>query len=258
MLEELVDQAKTSPAARPFAERIRTVAGSSGLAVVAEVKRRSPSKGELAADLDPGALAQAYVEGGATCLSVLTDREFFGGSAADLAAVRRAVDVPILRKDFTVCPADVCDARIMGADAVLLIAAALDADELAMMAELASDLGLDALVEVHDEVDLEKALGIGAGMIGVNRRDLKTFEVDPERTDRLLSALPFDVVAIAESGVCGVPDAVHLAGSGFQGILVGELLVRSGDPSSAVAALRGHRVGSRRSPVTGAGRGLST
>jgi indole-3-glycerol phosphate synthase len=257
ILGELVDQARSTPATRPFGERIRSVADSSGLAVVAEVKRRSPSKGELAVDLDPHALALAYAAGGATCISVLTDQEFFGGSPADLAAVRRAVDVPILRKDFTVSLADVCDARIMGADAVLLIAAALRTEELASMVRLAADLGLDALVEVHDEVDLEKALDVGADLIGVNRRDLRTFEVDPERADRLLSTLPPDVVAIAESGVSGVPDAAHLARAGFQGILVGELLVRSGDPSSAVEALRGHRVGTRRSPVPDAGRGTS-
>jgi len=256
-LSSLVEQAMSEPPARPFAERVRAHAAASGLAVVAEVKRRSPSKGALAVDLDPGWLAREYVAGGATCISVLTDGEHFGGSAADLEAVRRAVDVPILRKDFTVCPADVCDTRLMGADAVLLIVAALDRGELASMAALAADMGLDALVEVHDERELDRALGIGARLIGVNRRDLTTFEVDPERTDRLIAALPPDVVAIAESGIGGASDASHLAASGFQGVLVGEHLVRSADPASAVAALSGHPVGTRRSPATLAGRGPS-
>ncbi|MHB8218865.1 MAG: indole-3-glycerol phosphate synthase TrpC [Acidimicrobiales bacterium] len=252
-LGTLVEQAMSAPPARPFADRVRAVATTSGLAVVAEVKRRSPSKGELVVDLDPAGVAREYVAGGAACISVLTDGQFFGGSAADLAAVRTAVDAPILRKDFTVSLADVCDARLMGADAVLLIAAALERDEMASMASLAGDLGLDVLVEVHDEVEMEQALGIDAGLVGVNRRDLTTFDVDPERTDRLIAALPSDVVAIAESGVNGESDAAHLAASGFQGVLVGEYLVRSVDRASAVAALGGHRVGPRRLSVSGAG-----
>jgi indole-3-glycerol phosphate synthase len=205
------------------------------------VKRRSPSKGDLAADLDPAALAQAYERGGAACLSVLTDGEFFGGSPDDLRAARAATRVPVLRKDFTVSPADVCDARIMGADAVLLIAAALDDDELADLHTLAVDVGLDALVEVHDEAELDRALAAGAHLVGVNQRDLVTFEVDHERAARVGAAIPPTVVRVAESGVRGPDDAATLAAAGFDAVLVGELLVTSGDPAGAIELLRSSR-----------------
>ena len=181
-----------------------------GLGVIAEVKRRSPSKGDLAADLDPAALARAYRAGGASCLSVLTDVEFFGARAGDLAAARQASGLPVLRKDFTVSARDVVDARLLGADAVLLIAAALDDRELAEFAALARRLDLDALVEIHDEAELARALAIGADLIGVNQRDLFTFEVDTERAVRLAAAMPPGVVTVAESGVRGAHDAAAL------------------------------------------------
>ncbi len=206
--------------------------------MIAEVKRRSPSKGDLAADLDPAELALAYERGGATCLSVLTDREFFGGSPDDLRAAREATRLPVLRKDFTVAPADVCDARIMGADAVLLIAAALDDDELVELHTLAVDVGLDVLVEVHDEAELERAVAIEASLIGVNQRDLVTFEVDDARAARVGAAIPESAVRVAESGIRGPEDAAALAAAGFDAVLVGELLVTSGDPAAACAALR--------------------
>ncbi|HET6775210.1 MAG TPA: indole-3-glycerol phosphate synthase TrpC, partial [Acidimicrobiales bacterium] len=209
--------------------------------VIAEVKRRSPSRGDLAAGLDPAALAADYERGGATCLSVLTDGEFFGGSPDDLRAARAATRVPVLRKDFTVSPADVCDARIMGADAVLLIAAALDDDELADLHTLAVDVGLDALVEVHDEAELDRALAAGAHLVGVNQRDLVTFEVDHERAARVGAAIPPTVVRVAESGVRGPDDAATLAAAGFDAVLVGELLVTSGDPAGAIELLRSSR-----------------
>ena len=160
------------------------------LAVIAEVKRRSPSKGPLDAGLDPAAVAADYEAGGAACVSVLTDEEFFGGSPADLAAARSACGLPVLRKDFTVSRADVCDARLMGADAVLLIVAALSDDELSSFLGLAQELSLDALVEVHDEAELERALDAGAELVGVNQRDLTTFAVDPERAARLVGGDP--------------------------------------------------------------------
>ena len=154
--------------------------------MIAEVKRRSPSKGDLAAGLDPAAGRPAYAGGGAACLSVLTDGQWFGGSAEDLRQARAAVvDLPVLRKDFTVDPRDVARARIMGADAVLLIAAALDDPELADFHAIAGELGLDVLVEVHDEAELERAMAIGADLIGVNQRDLVTFEVDTDRAVRV-------------------------------------------------------------------------
>jgi indole-3-glycerol phosphate synthase len=234
-LAPLVTEARAQPAARGFAAALRA---ADGVGVIAEVKRRSPSKGDLAAGLDPAALALAYERGGATCLSVLTDAEFFGGSPADLQAARAATTLPVLRKDFTVSPADVCDARTMGADAVLLIAAALDDDELAELHTLALDVGLDALVEVHDEQELDRALQAGAHLVGVNQRDLVTFEVDHERAARVGGAIPDTVVRVAESGIRGAGDAAALAGAGFDAVLVGELLVTADDPADVVAQLR--------------------
>ena len=215
------------------------IAAVTGIAVIAEVKRRSPSKGVLAPDLMPEVLAKSYESGGATCLSVLTDREFFGGSPEDLAAARMATGLPVLRKDFTVGPADVCDARIMGADAVLLITAAISPNLLSELAALAAHLGLDALVEVHDEAEIEVAMAAGATLIGVNQRDLVTFEVDTERAVRVASAIPAGVVRVAESGIGGRADAARLADAGYHAVLVGESLVRSADAAAAVAALRG-------------------
>ena len=216
--------------------------------MIAEVKRRSPSKGDLAADLDPATLAQAYERGGATCLSVLTDVEFFGGSPADLQAARAATELPVLRKDFTVAPGDVCDARIMGADAVLLIAAALDDDELGELHTLAVDIGLDVLVEVHDEDELDRAVAIEASLIGVNQRDLVTFEVDHDRAVRVGGAIPDTAVRVAESGIRGPDDAAALAAAGFDAVLVGELLVTVGRPRDRLrsAAGGGGRAGLRR------------
>ncbi|MGH9154241.1 MAG: indole-3-glycerol phosphate synthase TrpC, partial [Acidimicrobiales bacterium] len=204
----------------------------------AEVKRRSPSRGDLAPDAVPAVLAKAYADGGATCLSVLTDARFFGGSPEDLAEARAATDLPVLRKDFTVSERDVCDARLMGADAVLLIVAALDGGELGRLVRLAGEVGLDAVVEVHDEAELERALAAGARLVGVNQRDLTTFEVDPGRAVRVAAAVPDGVVTIAESGIRGPQDAARLAAAGYDAVLVGESLVTSDDPAAAVRALR--------------------
>ena len=235
-LAPLVAEARAQSVPRGFAAALRA---AEGIGVVAEVKRRSPSKGDLAADLDPAELARAYERGGATCLSVLTDREFFGGSPDDLRAARAATGLPGLRKDVTVSPADVCDARIMGADAVLLIAAALDDDELAELHTLAVDVGLDVLVEIHDEEELQRAVAIEASLIGVNQRDLVTFQVDNARAARVGAAIPATAVRVAESGIRGPEDAAALAAAGFDAVLVGEMLVTSGDPEAACAALRG-------------------
>jgi indole-3-glycerol phosphate synthase len=210
-----------------------------GLAVIAEIKRRSPARGDLRSDLVAEVLAKEYADGGAACLSVLTDGDFFGGSAADLVDARAATGLPVLRKDFTVGPADVCDARLMGADAVLLIASALSPPELGQLVQLAGGLGLDALVEIHDEAELDVALGAGTMLLGVNQRDLVTFEVDPARAERLGSIMPAGVVRVAESGIRGPGDARRLADAGYHAILVGETLVTASDPAGAVAALRG-------------------
>jgi len=234
-LDQLVEEARAAEPTRGFR---RAVAGAGGLAVISEIKRRSPSKGDLNPGVDPGPWAAAYARGGATCLSVLTDPEFFGGSADDLGQARGAVPVPVLRKDFTVSARDVCDARIMGADAVLLIVAALDDLELADFHDLATELGLDVLVETHDEAEIDRALSVGATMIGVNQRDLVTFEVDTQRALRLAAVLPAEVVRVAESGVSGPADAAALHSAGYQAVLVGEALMTAGDPTAAVAALR--------------------
>ncbi|MCC5951207.1 MAG: indole-3-glycerol phosphate synthase TrpC [Acidimicrobiia bacterium] len=236
-LDELAARAAAAPPTRGF--RAGLVARPTGeMAVIAEVKRRSPSKGALAPGLDPAVLARSYASGGAACLSVLTDEEFFGGSADDLRAARTACSLPVLRKDFTVGRGDVCDARIMGADAVLLIVAALDPGELSSLASLARDLSLDVLVEVHDEAELAVALDIEADLVGVNQRDLVTFEVDTERAERMAAAIPAGVVSVAESGIGGPADVVRLADAGYDAVLVGESLVRSSDPAAAVAELR--------------------
>jgi indole-3-glycerol phosphate synthase len=211
------------------------------MAVISEIKRRSPSKGDLDPTLDPVAVARDYEAGGASCVSVLTDEVFFGGSRADLIAARAACALPVLRKDFTVGPLDVCDARIMGADAVLLIVAALADGELADLLSLARDLDLAPLVEVHDEPELDRALAVGADLIGVNQRDLRTFEVDRVRALRMGERMPDGVVAVAESGIRDAADVERLAAAGYTAVLVGETLVRSADRSSAVDGLLGAR-----------------
>lgn len=237
--DELRRRCDDLPPTRGFRAALASVdTDRDGVGVIAEVKRRSPSKGALAPDLDPGALARAYVAGGASCLSVLTDREFFGGSPEDLAAARSAVEVPVLRKDFTVSPLDVLDARLMGADCVLLIAAALGVGELADLHGRAVEIGLDVLVEIHDEDELGHALAAGAALVGVNQRDLVTFEVDHERALRMATVMPAGVLAVAESGVRGHDDAAALAGAGYSAVLVGESLVTAGDPAAAVREMR--------------------
>jgi len=210
-----------------------------GVAVIGEVKRRSPSKGDLLADLDPEALAREYEVGGASCLSVLTDEAWFGGSIADLQSARRATLLPVIRKDFTVDPRDVVDARIMGADCVLLIAAALDDAELRDFHTLAEEVGLDALIEIHDEAELGRALAVNGDLIGVNQRDLVTFQVDQQRALRLAPQIPSGVVRVAESGVRDAGNAARLAGAGYHALLVGETLVTSNDPAREIRRLRG-------------------
>ena len=207
------------------------------LAVISEIKRRSPSKGDLNAGLDPAELARDYERGGASCLSVLTDEESFGGSVNDLQRARAECSLPVLRKDFTVCSHDVVDARLMGADCVLLIAAALEPSELIAFHALAVEIGLDVLVEIHDEAELEVALAAGATLVGVNQRDLVTFKVDHERALRMAGVMPPGVIRVAESGVRDSADAAGLYEAGYHAVLVGETLVTSGDPAAAVAAL---------------------
>jgi indole-3-glycerol phosphate synthase len=240
-LAELVERAGAMPSPRGFAAALR----GEGLGCIAEIKRRSPSKGDLDPALQPEKVARQYLEGGAACLSVLTDSDYFGGAPADLEAARDACGLPVLRKDFTVSEADVADARLMGADAVLLIVAALDDAELRRFSALAEELSLTALVEVHDEAELDRALRAEARVIGVNQRDLKTFNVDHERACALAKRIPTDLVAVAESGIRDGADAARLAEAGYDAILVGETLVRADDRSSELRSLIGHAVGAR-------------
>lgn len=234
-----LDRLKEQAAAAPPPRRFRKSLGRWGLDVIAEIKRRSPSKGDLAPGLDPATVARAYDAGGAKALSVLTDREFFGGSPEDLAAARAAVNLPVLRKDFTVDERDICDARIMGADAVLLIVAALGDGELKRFHALAAELDLDAIVEIHDEAELKRALLVQANMIGVNQRDLRTFEVDPGRAVQLARKIPSGVLKVAESGISGPDDVKRLADAGYDAVLVGEHLVTAADPADSLRQLRG-------------------
>src|SRR3954471_23824111 len=210
------------------------------ISVIAEVKRRSPSKGDLADIPDPAALATAYAAGGAAAISVLTEERRFGGSLDDLRAVRAAVDTPLLRKDFIVDPYQVLEARAVGADLVLLIVAALDDGTLARLHDLAGELGMAVLVEVHDEAELARAVDLGAELVGVNARNLRTLEVDPDVFGRLaplaLSSGGDDRVLVAESGIFGPMDVKRFVAEGARAVLVGEALVKDGDPEGAVRA----------------------
>ena len=239
-LAALVERARAMPPGRSFEATLRLAADqAAGVAVIAEIKRRSPSKGDLLPDLVAAPLAEAYERGGATCLSVLTDGVHFGGSSVDLMQARAATSLPVLRKDFTVWEGDVADARLMGADAVLLIVAALDQPQLVDLLAVARELSIDALVECHDEAEVDRALSAEATMVGVNQRDLTTFEVDPERAERLAKVLPDGILKVAESGIDGPDSCRRLADAGFAAVLVGEHLVRSADPVAALQSLLG-------------------
>jgi indole-3-glycerol phosphate synthase len=230
-------EAQASPRSdRDFAAALRRADGR--LAVIAEIKRKSPSKGLLAPGLDAAATAAGYAAGGAAALSVLTDGPYFDGSLADLRAARAAVGVPVLRKDFTVDPIQLYEARAAGADAILLIVAALPDDALLNdLHSLATELGLAALVEADDEVGVERAVAAGARIVGVTNRNLRDFGEDLSTGTRLAGLIPADVVAVAESAIRSVDDARAMADAGFSAVLVGEHLVRSPDPKAAVAAL---------------------
>jgi len=206
--------------------------------VVAEIKRRSPSRGEIRADFEPVACARAYAAGGAAALSVLTDERFFGGHLSFLARVRGAVSLPLLRKDFLIDPYQVDEARAAGADAVLLIAAAVPPHTLAELHKRARERDLDALVEVHDEEELAAALACGADLVGINNRDLRSFRVDLATTGRLAAELPEGVVVVAESGIFTPGDVARLAEAGADAFLVGEALMRERDPARALEELR--------------------
>jgi indole-3-glycerol phosphate synthase len=210
-----------------------------GSSVIAEVKRRSPSKGDLADIPDPAELARAYAAGGAAAISVLTEQRRFGGSLDDLRAVRAAVDVPILRKDFIVTTYQLVEARAAGADLALLIVAALPGDELRRLHDEAVGLGLTVLVEVHDEPETERAVELGAELVGVNARNLKTLAIHEDTFGRLAPLVPDDRVKVAESGIFSATDVKRFVAEGARAVLVGEALVRDGDPQRAVAEMTG-------------------
>jgi|SRR4051812_21292975 indole-3-glycerol phosphate synthase len=229
-------RALDAPPTRDFAAALRRDDGHPGL--VAEIKRRSPSKGDLAPDLDAAALASEYAAGGATALSVLTDAPYFGGSVADLQAAREACEIPVLRKDFIIDAVQVYEARAIGADAILLILAALSDDAFVTeLAELATGLGLGVLVEAHDAAELDRAVALGMGIVGVNARDLGTFTEDLEGAAALAAQLPPATIAVAESAIRTPEDAARMAGAGFDALLVGEALVRAPDPRALATSL---------------------
>jgi indole-3-glycerol phosphate synthase len=232
-LTEVKDAARRAPEALDPMPRFR----AAGVSVIAEVKRSSPSKGALAEIADPAALAAEYEAGGAATISVLTEGRRFGGSLDDLRAVRAAVEIPVLRKDFIVTSYQLWEARAAGADLALLIVAALDQVALECLVDRAQSIGLTPLVEVHDEEEVERALDAGARLIGVNARNLKTLEVDRDTFSRLAPRIPDDVVRVAESGVRGPHDVFEYAKQGANVVLVGETLVKGRDPRSAVADL---------------------
>jgi indole-3-glycerol phosphate synthase len=215
-----------------------------GIGVIAEFKRRSPSAGVLRETPNVNELVCAYERGGASALSVLTEGPNFDGTLEDLREARAACELPILRKDFIVDEYQLYEARAAGADAVLLIVAALEPEELTALHESAQKLGLDVLVEVHDREELWTAVGVGAKLIGINNRDLRDFSVDVERTARLMDEIPAGVTVVSESGIAGVEQLRKLENAGVDAVLVGESLMRSEDPEAALRTLRGDRTGS--------------
>lgn len=236
-LADLEAEARTREPPRGFVAALRATVADGRTALIAEVKRASPSKGIIRADWDPVDHARAYAVGGATCLSVLTDERFFQSSDATLIDARASVTVPVLRKDFTIDPWQVAEAAALGADAVLLIAAALDDGRLAECQAAALDMGLDALIEVHDEAEMARAAPLSPDLIGINNRDLRSFVTDLAVTERLASLAPEGALLVSESGITTPGDLARLARSGVRAALVGESLMRADDVRAATEAL---------------------
>ena len=236
---ELVAQAAVASPVRGFVEAIRTRLESSQAAVIAEIKKASPSKGLLRADFRPAEIARSYEKGGATCLSVLTDVDFFQGADEYLRAARAACALPVLRKDFTVDPYQVYEARVLGADCILLIVAALADSRLGELAGLAQHLGMDVLVEVHDQAELERALRLNVPLLGINNRNLRTFETRLETTLALLGQIPEDRIVVTESGIHAPADVARMRAAGVHAFLVGEAFMKASDPGAKLAELFG-------------------
>lgn len=234
---------KRAAAASPQGARFEAALGAAGVHVIAECKRRSPSKGVLAAVYHPAAIAQKYEQGGAAAISVLTEPTFFDGALEHLQAVRAAVALPLLRKDFIVDEYQLFEARAMGADAILLIVAALEQAELVALQARAWELGLAALVEVHDEPELARALEAGARIIGINNRNLRTLQVDVDGSYRMAARIPRDLVSVSESGLQSRRDLERLAAAGYRAFLIGERFMTDPDPARAIAELVGEGVG---------------
>ena len=234
---ELVSRAEDADAVRGFAAAIRGTLARGRAAVIAEINKASPSKGLLRADFQPAQIAQSYERGGATCLSVLTDIDFFQGADEYLQQARAACALPVLRKDFIIDPWQLYEARALNADCILLIVAALDDAMLAELASLASDLGMDALVEVHDAAELDRALALNVPLIGINNRNLRSFETRLETTLDLLGRIPADRIVVTESGIHTTADVARLRGRGVHAFLVGEAFMRADDPGAKLAEL---------------------
>ncbi len=224
-------------APRDFAGALKHRAGTSADAVIAEIKRASPSAGLIREDFDPAAIARSYEQGGATCLSVLTDEPFFQGHADYLLAARAACKLPVLRKDFIIDPWQVWETRAMGADALLLIIAALDDAQLADLSALGHELGLSVLVEVHDEAELDRALAVPGDLVGINNRDLHRFVTDLDTSLRLAPKVPAERLVISESGIHTPADLAYLRGGGIGAFLIGESFMRQDQPGQALAKL---------------------
>lgn len=236
-LADLRARAASQPPARGFVDAIKRKHAAGEAAVIAEVKKASPSKGVIRADFRPGEIARSYEAGGAACLSVLTDVDFFQGSNAYLGEAREACALPALRKDFTIDPYQIYEARMIGADAILLIVAALDDGQMIEMAGLAMELGMDVLVEVHDIDELERALQTDCELIGVNNRNLRTFEVSLDTSIALRAAVPRDRILVTESGIATAGDVALMRGAGIETFLVGESFMRERDPGAALQRL---------------------
>lgn len=234
---ELERRAAAAPPPRDFAGAIRDRILAGRAAIIAEIKRASPSKGVIRADYDPAAIARSYESAGAACLSVLTDREFFQGDAEHLKSARGACRLPVLRKDFVVDPWQVFESRAMGADCILLIAAALAPSAMAALESIALGLGMSVLVEVHDAVELEAALKLKTPLVGINNRDLRTFRTRLETTLELLPRVPPGRIVVTESGILAREDVARMRAGGVNAFLVGEAFMRAADPGAELARL---------------------